>query len=167
MKHYLLFALAMLSFTACSTTEDSLEQETSIEKISVLGVLDSGCLDKNPSRTSTYGESFIYDVEEKDGVCTMHVKHENAMFNCAADKVNVEVHEGEDGSIHIHEIGNSMDANCMCEHNLSFDIQNLKSGYHHVVIFYNSVNINESQECAIHQCAIQVAKDAKGAIRLE
>lgn len=167
MKHYLSFAFATLLITACSTTEESLEQVISINKISAIDIFDSGCLDKNPSRVSTYGESFNYAVEENDGIYTMHVKHENAMFNCAADEVNVDVHQGEDGSIHIHEIENSMDANCMCEHNLTFDVKNLQSGYHHVVIFYNSVKVDESQEYAIHQFNAQVAKDAKGAIRLE
>lgn len=102
-----------------------------------LNLIDTGCKDGiNALSDDDDEEEYVsYSIKDgDDGAIYLHIDHYNCAFNCASDSINVR-HFEDGNNIKIHEIGNSMAANCTCAHDLHYNIGPLSEKDYNVSIY--------------------------------
>lgn len=98
-------------------------------EVSVSNIAFSECLYRYDAEGWNSPDSVAFSY--KDG--TLHVAHNNLSVNCGYKQVDVNVKLFGD-TIAISEWGHPENANCVCDINNSFDINNLPHGVYHVIV---------------------------------
>lgn len=122
MKHFFYspigVILPILALTSCSSVEDMALQPSYISQLN-----DTGCLSNNDFLQSRSDYNFGSFEMEFNG-STAKCKFTSLLYPCDFGRVNVNVISGE-GMLTIVEYPSSDKANCLCEVNASFLIENI------------------------------------------
>lgn len=133
----------MMFMVSCSS--DTLQRGS----LPLSRLTDTGCKSEVLSRAMENHEETpgaesisLKAISHQKGSVTLQVKHLNAMFNCSSDKIWVKS-DMEGKIIKIYEVENSVAANCMCAHDLSFELGPLAEGSYQVYLYHS---VKEPQE---------------------
>lgn len=126
----LLITVLAFSMAACEKNEKA---TTDLANLKVSNIVSSDCLLHNESNNNTKG---LYNpdsmtVSYNNG--TIYITHYNATVNCGFEKVNVHATISGD-TIKITERSYPDDANCLCEIENSFEINNVPHGTYVILL---------------------------------
>lgn len=158
--------IAVVLLTACGSETSVVENKPINSSL----ITDSGCKSEASARSEegdAFGqESISYKAQQKDNKWYLHVEHSNVMFNCASDTIKVKSQIDDDNTISINEIENSYGANCMCAHDITYDVGPLTEGTDYKISLYKSA-INESDNYLQVQFTVKFSNDLTGEITIE
>ena len=136
-KQIVFSVMTAMAMGACSTEQNVMEQ------VRMSDVVNSGC---TSSFSATESRSEYYKAEkEKPTQMSVSVDAKGAAnfevtdlkANCAVNGFRPQVHS-QDGEIRIVLIplgDPTIEADCMCNYNVSFNLSNLVSGTYHVIVY--------------------------------
>ena len=129
--------MAAMAMGACSTEQNIMEQ------VRMSDVVNSGCIS---SFSATESRLEYYKAEKEksakmsvsvDARNVAHFQVTDLQANCAVNGFSPQVH-AQDGEIRIVLIplgDSTIEADCMCNYNVSFNLSNLVSGTYHVMVY--------------------------------
>lgn len=122
-----LLAAMTLAMTACEKTNTTVEPNFAVSNIEF-----SDCLQHQDSRGAKgmYNPDSI-SINYHNG--TVYITHYNLTVNCGFKRVYVDIDVYSD-TIRILESGYPVNADCMCDIDNSFEINNVPSGLYTVII---------------------------------
>lgn len=146
MRNLFVIALMAFAFASCNSEDGSDDPMAHlIENSKPLFYWATNVVDNPLDMGVGMPETFEYSINKgKHGEYILHVLHKNMTCNVASDKIGVLVHDGKDGSIHIHEKENRMDANGIRQHDVSYDIPYYGKGKYSVSLYHDVVTAEES-----------------------
>ena len=136
-KQVVFLVMAAMAMEACSTEQNVMEQ------VRMSDVVNSGC---TSSFSATESRPEYYKAEKEksakmlvsvDAKGIAHFQVTDLQANCAVNGFNPQVH-AQDGEIRIVLIplgDSTIEADCMCNYNVSFNLSNLFSGTYHVMVY--------------------------------
>ena len=126
-----------IAMGACSTEQNIMEQ------VRMSDVVNSGCI-SSFSATESRPEYYKAEKEKSakmsvsvDARNVAHFQVTDLQANCAVNGFSPQVH-AQDGEIRIVLIplgDSTIEADCMCNYNVSFNLSNLVSGTYHVMVY--------------------------------
>ena len=136
-KQIVFLVLSAMTMEACSTEQNTMEQ------VRMSDVVSFGC---TSSFSATESRPEYYEAEmakptlmliSVDAKGVAHFKVKDLQANCAVNGFSPQVH-AQDGEIRIVLIplgDSTIEADCMCNYNVSFNLSNLVSGTYHVMVY--------------------------------
>ena len=136
-KQIVFLVMAAMAIGACSTEQNVMEQ------VRMSDVVNSGCIS---SFSATESRPEYYKAEKEkptqmsvsvDAKGIAHFQVTDLQENCAVNGFNPQIYS-QDGEIRIVLIplgDSTIEADCMCNYNVSFNLSNLVSGTYHVMVY--------------------------------